>query len=137
MLFPQFWGNLHYLDEEDVNFLARINSLLKENESIFVTRRTVFGDPWKNEPYGYSYFQGAHGFIFINNCHFTSRPISLELGEDIGLESPSGAALILRTHFPKQDILVRDGQPRFNIGETISFLMRPFEVTMLEVLPET
>ena len=137
LLFPQFWGNLHYLDEEDVNFLARINSLLKENESIFVTRRTVFGDPWKNEPYGYSYFQGAHGFIFINNCHFTSRPISLELGEDIGLESPSGAALILRTHFPKQDILVRDGQPRFNIGETISFLMRPFEVTMLEVLPET
>jgi hypothetical protein len=135
LLFPQFWGNLHHLDEEDVKFLARINNLVKENESVFVKRRTEFGDPWKNEPYGYSYFQGAHGFIFISNCHFTSRPISFQLGGELGLESPPGTPLLLRTHFPKQDIFVREGQPGFNTGETVSFLLRPFEMAMLEVLP--
>ena len=107
LLFPQLWGNLDLFDNGDVEFLVRINRLVRENEPLFLNRKVILGDPWKNEPYGYAYFQGTHGFVFMNNVDFQARPAELKLTEEIGLKAPSGTPLTLRTHFPERDVFVR------------------------------
>ena len=80
LLFPQFWGELRWFTDDDVDFLARLQKLAKQNEEIFYKRHTILGDPWSNDVYGYSYFTGEHGFIFMNNVNFESRPVRLRLG---------------------------------------------------------
>jgi len=52
LLFPNLWGNPYHLDDEDVAFLARLGRLARENEALFLNRRNVLGDPWRNEVYG-------------------------------------------------------------------------------------
>jgi len=135
LLFPQLWGNLYLFDEEDLEYLVRINKLVKKNVRIFLNRKNILGDPWKNEVYGYSYFKGAHGFIFVNNIAFQERPVTLKLTEEIGLKAVYGTPLMLRIQFPTRDILVRNGKPIFKSGESITMWLRPFEVNMIEVLP--
>jgi hypothetical protein len=136
LFFPQLWGNLDLFDNGDVEFLVRINRLVRENERLFLNRKVILGDPWKNEPYGYAYFQGTHGFIFMNNVDFQARPAELKLTEEIGLKAPSGTPLTLRTHFPERDVFVRNGETTFKSGEVATFMLRPFEVVMMEVWEE-
>ena len=137
LLFPQLWGDLYSFSSEDVAFLARIQKLAKQNETIFYRQKTILGDPWKNEIYGYAYFQGAPGFLFLNNVDFQSRRVRLKLDETIGLEAPAGMSLRLLEHFPGNVELRRNGQPLFKSGQTVATWLRPFEVAMWEVLPET
>ena len=73
LLFPNLWGNLYHLSDDDVDFLARISTLAKQNESLFLHRRNILGDPFRNEVYGYAHCQGARGFLFLNNAHFAAR----------------------------------------------------------------
>ena len=58
LLFPNLWGNLYHLSDDDVAFLARISALAKQNESLFLHRRKILGDPFRNEVYGYAHCQG-------------------------------------------------------------------------------
>ena len=136
LLFPQIWGDLNSFSEDDVAFLARIQRVAKQNETLFFKQKRILGDPWKNEVYGYAYFEGAHGLIFMNNADFQARPISLKLGETLGLKAPAGSRLRLRAHFPGQEQLRRKGQEVFMSGDTIQTWLRPFEVAMWEVIPE-
>ena len=87
LLFPQLWGELRLFNDQDIAFLARIQKVAKANEEIFYKRKTILGDPWNNEIYGYAYFQGAHGFVFMNNVDFQSRKVSLKLDETINLKA--------------------------------------------------
>ena len=133
LLFPNLWGDVYLLDDDDVEFLAWIGSLAKRNESAFVQRRTILGDPWRNDVYGYAHFRGAHGFLFINNAHFACRRAALTLDASIGLEAKPGAPLQVVALFPeRQRILREDGSP-YRAGDTLSLWVRPFEVLMLEV----
>jgi hypothetical protein len=136
LLFPQLWGELRLLNDQDVEFLARIQKLAKENEEVFYKRKIILGDPWDNRVYGYAYFQGAHGFLFMNNVDFQSRKVSLKLDEAIDLKAPAGARMRVVSHFPDQAILSTAGSSLFQQGQTIETWLRPFEVAMWEIVPE-
>jgi hypothetical protein len=136
LLFPQLWGNLSSFDDEDVTFLARIQKLAKQNETILYRQRRILGDPWKNEVYGYAYFEDGHGLIFMNNMNFEARPVHLTLDESIGLEAPAGTRLQLREHFPQLAELILEERTHVTSGQTIETWLRPFEVALWEVLPD-
>jgi hypothetical protein len=133
LLFPQLWGELRWFNKEDVEFLARIQKLAKLNERLFYKRNTILGDPWNNEVYGYTYFVGSHGFIFMNNVEFQSRPVRLGLDESIGLRVSKGANLRIVSHFPDRADLHFAGESNFRAGQTVETWLRPFEVAMWEV----
>jgi hypothetical protein len=135
LLFPQIWSDIYLLNVEDVEFLKRIDKLVKGNESLFLRRRNILGDPWKNEVYGYANASGTHGFLFINNVHFSARKAALVLGPVIGLEASPGTPMEIFSHFPDQTRIAKNDGRRFQAGETVDVWVRPFEVLMLEVRP--
>ncbi|MBM3473408.1 MAG: hypothetical protein FJX75_09085 [Armatimonadetes bacterium] len=135
LLFPNLWGDVYLLDEDDVRFLAWIGSLARKNEDLFLNRRTILGDPWRNEVYGYAHCRGSRGFLFVNNAHFASRRIALALNETLGLEAKAGTPLVPTALFPeRQQVLREDGSP-YRAGDVVELWLRPFEVLMLEVKP--
>jgi len=136
LLFPQIWGDLSLFDDRDVAFLAWIQDFAKQHQAILQRPQHVFGDPWKNNSYGYAYAQGSHGLFFMNNVDFEARRISLRLDESLGLKAPDGIKVRLIGQFPDHVELVRkDGLP-WAIGQTLDFWLRPFEVAIWEILPE-
>lgn len=137
LIFPNLWGNLYHLTDDDVGFLARIGALAKRNEALFLHRRNLPGDPFRNEVYGYAHCQGARGFLFLNNVHFAARRVALRLDSSIGLGARPGTRLDVVSRFPTEARLARpDGAP-YNAGDALEFWLRPFETLMLEVSPET
>ncbi len=135
LLFPQLWGDIYLLDKEDLRFLNELVSLVKKNEALFLRRKNVLGDPWKNEVYGYANFRGSRGFLFINNVHFASRKARFNLGPDIGLEVTAGTPIRITAHFPEREILARQNDSEFKAGDLAEIWIRPFEVLMLEIAP--
>ena len=135
LLFPQLWSDVYLLEDHDVAFLGRLQQLALQNEKVFLQRRHTIGDAWKDAIYGYSYFHGEHGFIFLNNVSFASRTVELALDESGGLKASAGRELRLRLHFPEPVALARQGNPAFAAGQTAEIQLRPFEVMMIEVQP--
>ena len=135
LLFPQLWGDLSLLDDRDVEFLASMQAFVKRNESILLSRRRTFGDPWNNEVYGWAYFKGGRGLVFANNVHFASRKLELNLGPAFGLDVKPGAALDVVSHFPERRSVTRDDGSPLRCGEGSELWLRPFEVLMMEVGP--
>ena len=113
--------------------MTELSSLVKKNESLFLKRRNILGDPWKNEVYGYSNVRKEHGFLFINNVHFVSRKAEIRLDSSVGLEAASGVPLEIASHFPEKRRIVREDGSLFRGGDVVEVWMRPFEVLMLEV----
>ena len=132
LMFPQIWGDPYLLNDDDLHFLSEIMTLARDNEQILLKPRRNIGDPWKNTPYGYSFFDGQHGFIFCNNVHFTARKLTLPLGTEIGL-SASGTPLTITSHFPERQELISANGSKFQSGGTAEIWMRPFETLLLEV----
>ena len=136
LLFPQLWGELRLFSDQDIAFLARIQKLAKANEKIFYKRKTILGNPWDNEIYGYAYFQGAHGFVFMNNVDFQSRKVKFNLDETINLKASPGMRMRIISHFPEQSLLHLDGTSVFQPGQSVETWLRPFEVAMWEIIPD-
>ena len=142
LLFPNLWGDLYQLDDDDVAFLHRMTAIAHQNESLFLPRINILGDPALNQPSGYAYGDGdfgqhPHSFLFLNNDHFASRRIQLTLDSSIGMNMPKNPVLTVVSHFPEQTRLRRpDGKP-FKYGDTLDLWLRPFEVLMLEVSADT
>jgi hypothetical protein len=135
LLFPNLWGNPFHLDDDDVTFLAWISALARRHEALFLHRRTILGDPWKNELYGYAHGAGDHGFVFVNNADFVGRPATLRLDASLGLDAPPGTPLHVVSHFPERERLGCAPGQRFALGDTVDLWLRPFEVLMLEIVP--
>jgi hypothetical protein len=135
LLFPNLWGDVYHLSDDDVDFLARLSTLAKQNDGFFLHRRKILGDPFRNEVYGYAHCQGARGFLFLNNAHFVARRAEVCLDAGIGLEAKPGMALQVVSHFPERTRLLRPDGARFKAGDTLGVWLRPFEVLMLEVTP--
>ncbi|MEW6752707.1 MAG: hypothetical protein AB1505_17255 [Candidatus Latescibacterota bacterium] len=135
LLFPNLWGNLFHLSDADRAFLAYMQRLAHANESLFLRRRTILGDPARNEVYGYACGQGRRAFVFVNNAHFASRPAVLRLDASLGLEGRPGTPFHVRSHFPEATRLLPSDGTRFRWGDAVEVWLRPFEVLMLEVSP--
>ena len=136
LVFPQLWGDPNLFSEDDIQFLARMIQLTRVNESVFLQPRKTFGNTWANEPYGYSFFDGSHGFVFCNNAHFTSRKLRLPLGKQIGLSAANGSPLRIVSHFPDQAQLPPEGSSPYQAGQTAEIWLRPFETALLEIGPD-
>jgi hypothetical protein len=133
LLFPNLWGDIYLLEEDDVRFLAAMSRLARARQDILLSPRVTIGDVMSNEPYGYAYFRGRRGLVFLNNMHFAPREVSLDLGPGLGLRARAGSRLRIRSLFPeRQRILGNDDRPA-RAGGTLRILLRPFEVLMLEV----
>jgi hypothetical protein len=129
LLFPQIWSDIYLLNDQDVEFLKQIDLLVKGNESLFLRRKNILGDPWKNEVYGYANASGAHGFLFINNVHFGARKAVLTFGPEIGLEVGGVESVITSANPGKNPVAKKDGselrpQDRYKnwLGEDIDVL---------------
>jgi Protein of unknown function (DUF4038)/Domain of unknown function (DUF5060) len=133
---PNLWGNPYHLSDADVAFLARMSQFARQNESLFLHRRNLPGDPMRNDVYGYADCQGACGFLFLNNAHFTARRAEVCLDGSIGLAAKPGTALHVVSHFPEPARLLRPDGAGFKAGDALGIWLRPFEVLMLEVGPE-
>ncbi|MDQ2774404.1 MAG: hypothetical protein M3Y57_05680 [Acidobacteriota bacterium] len=133
LVFPQLWGDPNLLNDQDVQFLAEIIALARDNEKFFLGTRRTFGDSWKNEPYGYAFCEGVRGFVFCHNVHFTSRQLRLPLGRELGLSAPSGSPLRITAHFPNRCELMGEDASPFRAGSNAEFWMRPFETLLLEI----
>jgi hypothetical protein len=133
LLFPNLWGDLHLLDEEDISFLARMEGLARKHQDLLLKPRHVLGDPLKNDAYGYAYSDNAHGLIFLNNASFASRKVDLSLGAELGLTARLGTRLRVESLFPEIGGILRGGGVAPRVGDTIAVWLRPFEVLMLEL----
>ena len=134
-LFPNLWGNLRHLNDEEVQFLADITALARKNAALFTQRRLIGGDPFHNEAYGYAHGRGTHGFVFVTNAHFASRPLALRLDTSLGLDGKPGTPVQIVAHFPERQQLRRaDGKPH-RLGDALDLWLRPFETLMLEITP--
>src|ERR1019366_2957870 len=134
-LFPNLWGNLRHLTDDDITFLAWITAFARKNAALFAHRRVVGGDPFRNEVHGYAHGRGARGLVFVNNSHFASRPITLQLDSSLSLDGHSGTPVQVVTHFPDRRQLRQPDGTRFRLGNALTFWLRPFETLMLEVTP--
>jgi len=132
---PNLWGDLYHLSDSDLDFLARMSSFVKKNESWFLHRRNILGDPFRNEVYGYAHCQGTRGFLFLNNAHFAARRAEVRLDSSIGLEAKPGTPLQVVSLFPEQARVLRPDGAGFKAGDTLGLWLRPFEVLLLEVSP--
>ncbi len=137
LLFPNIWGDLYQLDDSDMDFLARMEKVAKQNESLFSHRRKILGDPWHNDVYGYAYCQGKRGYVFINNASFTARHAEVPLDATSGFDAATGRAVNVVSHFPDAARLNRPDGAGFKYGDVVSVWLRPFEVLMLEVTPSS
>ena len=136
LLFPQIWGDLYLFDDRDVAFLGWIQNFARQNEPVLERQKAILGDPWKNEVYGYAYFQGGRGIVFMNNVDFEARQVRLRLDESIGLKAPAGSRLRLVGQFPDHAELTLPGGASLQSGQTLEAWLRPFEVAMWEIFPE-
>lgn len=135
-LFPNLWGNLRHLDDEDVEFLAWITQFAREHAALFARRRLVGGDPFRNEPYGYAHGRGARALLFLHNAHFTARPVTLRLDTSLGLDAKRGTPVQVVAHFPERQQVRGPRGARLRLGDELVVTLRPFETLMLEVTPE-
>lgn len=134
-LFPNLWGNLRHLTEEDVKFLAWITRYARDHAELFHQRRSVGGDPFRNEAYGYAHGRGARAAVFLHNAHFAARAVTLRLDDSLGLAPAPGAEFHVTALFPDR-AEVRPGRRReWRAGDTVEVWLRPFETLMLEVTP--
>jgi hypothetical protein len=137
LFFPNLWGDLYQLNEDDAAFLGRMTAIARKNESLFMHRINILGDPAENQVYGYAYGSNDHAFIFMNNADFKSRRVELPLDTNIGLTVGSGTTLHVVSHFPEDaQLRRRDGAP-FKTGDMLDIWLRPFEVLMLEINPKS
>jgi hypothetical protein len=122
LLFPQIWGDLYLLNDEDIAFLAEMGKLARDNADVLAGPRQSIGDPWKNDVYGYAYGRGSRGFVFLNNVHFAPRETKFRV---------DGAAQLI-SRFPDRQCVVRPAA-----DGAFKLWLRPFEVVLLEVAPAT
>jgi hypothetical protein len=137
LLFPNLWGDIYLLDDDDVAFLTRMDALARRNEQLLLQPRTLIGDPMKNDVYGYAYCKGDRGVIFLNNAHFSARKVEVALGPEIGLTARPGAPLRVGSHFPERQQLLREEGTGLRSGDTLTVTLRPFESLLLEVTSST
>ena len=135
MFTPNLWGEIYYFNDGDVDFLSQLMKWSKGFEPLLTNRRTILGDPWHNDVYGYAYGSGQRSVIFANNMHFASRRAHMRLNDSVGIEAEKGTRLNIITHFPDRTKVTRpDGLP-FAAGDALDVTLRPFETLMLEVMP--
>jgi hypothetical protein len=131
LLFPNLWGDVGLLEDDDVGFLAAMERFARTNEKLLLAPRVVIGDPMKADAYAYAYGNGDRALAFLNNPAFTARPVRLDPGEGIGLRARNGTPLAVTSWFPDRERVLP------GVGGSLEVWLRPFEVLVLEIGPRS
>jgi hypothetical protein len=123
-MMPFVYGDLSLLDHSDRQFLVKMWNLVRNNPKVFANTQSIIGRPNGTEVYGYSHFDGSHGFLFVNNPTFERKAVTIKLDESIGLRT--GAAVRVSELFPVECEYV---------SGDLTIELAPFEVRALEVKP--
>jgi hypothetical protein len=103
---------------------------LRARPECFGNPRFVLGNPWNNEPYGYCCTDGKRAFLALNNCTWQDQSLPLESNSTWGL--PDEKTWDLYRWYPEPARLQGDAEA---FGPQATILLKPFEVTLLEVVP--
>jgi len=131
-LLAQVWTDSAWLSPPERGQIADFVALLKANPACFANPRSILGNPWNPEPYGYCCTDGARAFLAINNCCWQDSSIPLKLGPAWGL--PAGRSWDIYRWYPDPARLKPSAGERF--GEEAAICLRPFQVVLLEVVQE-
>ncbi len=93
----------------------------------------IGGDPVKLEAYGWAAWSPAKGIVTLRNP--SDRPATFVLEAGAAFELPADAAKTLRVSSPYPDAPAPVTTLR--AGEPVTLKLRPFEVLVLECVPET
>lgn len=126
-LLAQLWSDDAYLSPDERVQMADFIALLKGQPECFRNSRFILGDPWKNEPYGYSCTDGNRAFLAINNGVWQDSSLTLELNSMWGL--PGGKRWDVYRCWPNP---AKIGEAR---GSNATLALRPFETVLLEIVP--
>lgn len=113
-LLAQLWSDTTYGKAADRRQLAEFIALLRAQPKCFANPRFIGGNPWGDEPYGYSCSDGKRTFLALNNCTWKDR--------------------VLPIHADGKDVYCWYPQPARLVGDTTRIALRPFEVVLLEVV---
>lgn len=127
----QLWSDYEWLSAEERKQAALFIELLKKGEDCFRYPRLIMGNPWNHEPYGYCCSNGERTFISLNNCTWFDKEVRLELNGQWGFV-PDKSWDIYRW-YPDMAKLMDDAD---GFRDTASIVLRPFEVVLLEVVPQ-
>lgn len=129
-LLAQIWSDTPVLTPPERAQAAEFIALLKARPDCFRNSRFILGNPWKNEPYGYSCSDGRRAFVAINNGVWRDTTIQLNLGPAWGL--PANKKWDIYRWYPHPTRLsqdVRGNAPESNLP------LRAMDVVLLEVVP--
>jgi hypothetical protein len=133
LLVPNLWGDIYLLEPDDLGFLARVRGWAQEYEDLLLRPRATIGDPMKGEAYGYAYFDGDRGLVFLNNPCFISAQLEVPLPAGLAEAGPAGFAVRVLFPEPAASFKVDGEAPR--AGHPLAVWVRPFEALMMEVRP--
>ena len=126
-MLPQLWTDTPYLYPAGREQMAMFIALVKANPACFSKSHFIIGNPWKNEPYGYSCTDGNRAFIAINNGVWHNSAIPLEFNSQWGL--PEHGQWDIYRWYPEPALLQTTTQKPI-------MAMQPFEVILLEIVPQ-
>ncbi|MDO8686089.1 MAG: hypothetical protein Q7J78_05395, partial [Clostridiales bacterium] len=135
-LLHQLWGDLSMFEAEDIEFLSYISTWVKDNSYLLQYPQRILGDPWKAEPYGYGYFEGDNGAVFVFNPTFEDQTVELQLGPEIGLSAEFNQQTYeISSIYTAEQAVYRPGQYFLKGGDKFAILLKPHEVKVLEICP--
>jgi len=126
-LLAQPWSDTAWLSPPERKQMADLIALLKAQPACFRNSRFILGNPWKNEPYGHLCTDGKRAFMVLNNCTWQDVTLDLELNRSWGLAE--GQRWSLSRWYPTPAALGV-------VPSRASYSLRPFEVVLLEAVPE-
>jgi len=131
-LLAQPWSDHEWLSPPEHREIAEFIGLLRARPECFSNPRFVLGNPWNAEPYGYACAGGNRAFLALNNPTWQDVVVTLRLNSAWGLAD--GKRWNLYRRYPEPALLTEDGQDA--LGSDVELALRPFEVVLLEVVPE-
>jgi hypothetical protein len=120
------------LTSDDWLVLAEAAKWSRANSDVFVDTHWIGGDPSKLEVYGYASWAARKGIVMLRNPG--EQPASFSLDIAMAFELPAGAAtrFLLKSPWAEDaaavEILATAGKPS-------GFVLKPFEVLVLDALP--
>ena len=108
-LLAQPWSDFAWLSPPERQQMADFVALLRARPACFGNPRFVLGNPWKEEPYGYSLSDGWRAFLALNNCTWKDAALPLTLDHTWGLPDGRTWNLDRRYELDSFDFLRADG----------------------------
>ncbi|MHB8969356.1 MAG: alpha-amylase family protein [Pirellulaceae bacterium] len=121
------------LTDEDWIVLAEAAKWSRANTDVLVDTHWIGGDPSKLEVYGFASWSPRKGIVMLRNPDEQPHTFALDIGT--AFELPPGACRV----FSLRSAWAADaGQPELaaQAGQAISVALRPFEVLVLDAMPQ-